>query len=101
MRAVLTLADVSAIATMALALTCAAPLAGCAASEIEPRSAATAQGDAWDPFQPDLARLAPPAMREDGMRDGAAPVTPVIMEAYPAPTRERPRSISLGFVGDQ
>jgi len=84
-------------APLALALVA---LTGCGASEIEPRSPASAMGDAWNPFRPDLEALAPPEMRGPGdppLLDARAIAR---FEADPAPIHERPRSISLGYCGD-
>src|SRR4051812_41563825 len=95
-------------AAIALATAC---IFGCGESEIEPRSAASVAGDAWDPFtdaprnpaHSDLPTRFPPPMpvRADAVAQQAPPSPPEgeTMASTYAPPR-RAHSISLGYVGD-
>ena len=89
-------------------------IVGCGESEIEPRSAASVAGDAWDPFsdaprdpsRSDLTTRFPPPMpvRADSVHEPIpAPPTPpegeTLASTYAPPRRAH--SISLGFAGDQ
>jgi hypothetical protein len=85
------------LARFALIVAVASQLAGCGESEIEPRSAASVQGDEWDPFVPE-----PPPRA--GAAPRAQPLAPraelAVVEPSPPPP-QRPRSISLGYIGDE